>query len=427
MKKLLLVIGLQIFITPLAQADFSDVPADHPYSEAINWAQENNIVNGFADGTFKPDQKINRAELTKIIIEANFKDAEISGDNCFSDVKDEWFARYVCTAKREGIVKGYEDGSFKPEQNIRFKESAKITALGLDENLKEGREIWYETYIKYLSDRRAIPTSIDFAHSYVNRGEFVEILHRLKNNFIDKPSNISCLACLQNSTFTNFHYKTIGKRIYFNDREIKEADYNTFQVLSNIYSKDAKNVYTYGEIFENVDVNTFGLISPLYGFYAKDKDNVYGRAIKIEDADPTTFEYIGRHNLMGDIYANFAKDKNRVYDNWDPINEADPKTFEILKWPLTKDKNHVFSEGKIIESSYYKKDREGVYYIDQKIEGADISTFFIINDQYSKDKNNCYKEDGIVDMQECDKIRAKNKRECRVTCVHVYYMNNYKK
>ncbi len=143
MKKTLFAFALLLISTPQALANFSDVPTDHPYQESINYAQENGIVQGFPNGTFKPDQKINRAELTKIIIEANFEDSEIYGENCFSDVKDEWFAKYICTAKREGVVKGYEDGSFKPAQNVSFVEAAKIILLGIGESVREPEDIWY--------------------------------------------------------------------------------------------------------------------------------------------------------------------------------------------------------------------------------------------------------------------------------------------
>jgi hypothetical protein len=69
-KKLFLITTL--LLIPTTFADFTDVPKDYPYYEAINYAKENNIVNGYDDGTFRPDNKISREEFIKIIIKSNF-------------------------------------------------------------------------------------------------------------------------------------------------------------------------------------------------------------------------------------------------------------------------------------------------------------------------------------------------------------------
>ena len=105
MKKALFFFAIVvIFLTSQATfalstgGDFSDVSGGTRYSEAINFIADQGIVQGYSDGTYKPIKKINRAEFTKIIIEAQFP-GQAYGANCFSDVNDEWFAQYVCFAK----------------------------------------------------------------------------------------------------------------------------------------------------------------------------------------------------------------------------------------------------------------------------------------------------------------------------------------
>ena len=61
----------------------------------------------------------------KIIIGA--ADITPSGQNCFSDIGAEWFAPFVCAGMANGIVGGYPDGTFRPEQNINVAEALKIT------------------------------------------------------------------------------------------------------------------------------------------------------------------------------------------------------------------------------------------------------------------------------------------------------------
>lgn len=84
------------------------------------------IITGYADGSFRPDNGINRAEFIKLLV-AGFKSSELRVDtNCFRDVKDEWFSSYVCAAKRLGWIEGYGDNTFRPDLMINRAEAMKI-------------------------------------------------------------------------------------------------------------------------------------------------------------------------------------------------------------------------------------------------------------------------------------------------------------
>jgi hypothetical protein len=91
-------------------ADFSDVPSDHPAYEAIMALKEVGILSGYADGTFKPEQKVNRAEAIKIIVSPLVPAAELSTYTAgvYSDVPaDAWYKTYVEAARqRLGIIDG---------------------------------------------------------------------------------------------------------------------------------------------------------------------------------------------------------------------------------------------------------------------------------------------------------------------------------
>jgi hypothetical protein len=94
---------------------FNDLDPEHEYFDAIMYLCENGVVQGYDDGSFKADEEANRAELLKMIVESmvDFEDMDDSeyGD-CFPDVTDEWFAIYVCYAKEMGTVSGYGAGEF---------------------------------------------------------------------------------------------------------------------------------------------------------------------------------------------------------------------------------------------------------------------------------------------------------------------------
>lgn len=90
------------------------------------------IVEGYPDGSFKPDQPVNRAEALKILMESGRLGPldELAELKEFPDVpEDAWFRGYVRKAQAYDIVEGYPDGTFRPAQYITRAEAAKIVHL----------------------------------------------------------------------------------------------------------------------------------------------------------------------------------------------------------------------------------------------------------------------------------------------------------
>lgn len=185
MKKIsLLALVLALFFTPiLSQADFTDSEDSYDYIydthgdfEAALYLQEEDIVDGYDDGTFKPLSTINRAEFTKIVLNATHPDA-VGGSDCFTDVSEEWFAPYVCSAKTLGIIDGYSDGSFKPSANVNFAEASKIlsNAFGLESTSGDGA--WYEGYVNAMNEKEYFPTYAPGVSFAVQRGEMARMIY----------------------------------------------------------------------------------------------------------------------------------------------------------------------------------------------------------------------------------------------------------
>ena len=109
---------------------FGDLTSAHDAYEAILGLYELGVVAGYDDGNFYPDQTVNRAELLKILIEGqDITPDEDEYQGCFDDVGDEWFAKYVCYAKEQGWVEGYSDGNFYPGQTVNKVEALKMLLL----------------------------------------------------------------------------------------------------------------------------------------------------------------------------------------------------------------------------------------------------------------------------------------------------------
>ena len=107
---------------------YSDVPGNKWYNNAVSTLSNMGIICGYPDGTFRPDAPITRAELTKIAA-GFFSDPRVAAtyDGRFSDVHGaEWYISYLMTALEEGLIEGYPDGSFRPNRPITRAETCTI-------------------------------------------------------------------------------------------------------------------------------------------------------------------------------------------------------------------------------------------------------------------------------------------------------------
>lgn len=110
---------------------FADVDSGAWFAKNVGYAAENNIVRGYEDGSFRPQNTITREEFAAMI--CRFMKYDTSASEVFSDVPSEhWAAPYIAAMKANGIISGYEDGSFGLGKNITRAETIAIInrALG---------------------------------------------------------------------------------------------------------------------------------------------------------------------------------------------------------------------------------------------------------------------------------------------------------
>lgn len=94
---------------------FSDIKTGEWYTKAISTLENAGIIGGYPDGTFKPNASITRAEMATII--AKFASLDANGKT-FTDIKGHWAQSYIELAAGNGWINGYEDGTFRPDKNI---------------------------------------------------------------------------------------------------------------------------------------------------------------------------------------------------------------------------------------------------------------------------------------------------------------------
>ncbi len=177
---------------------FSDVLASHRNAQAINYVQSQGIVEGYADGTYKPDQTINRAEFVKILVNAQFPSSVSAcmlghggAASFLMDLDTEaWYAKHVCVAFDKQIIQGYPDGTFRSSTTVNFAEAAKIISLSFEIAAPgiAAHEPWYAPFVRDLERYNAIPLSITSFDQKITRGEMAEMVWRLKAKMTDLPS-----------------------------------------------------------------------------------------------------------------------------------------------------------------------------------------------------------------------------------------------
>ncbi len=144
----------------MGESPFTDLDEDDPYTPYIIKAAELEIISGHPDGSFKPDDEINRAEVLKILLRSAglfFSEDDDSFESLvdsnslnlenydptvrFSDVSvEDWFYRYLYYAVIYDIIEGYGDGEAKMGQGVRYAEAAKILKLTRDLDIEDHDE-----------------------------------------------------------------------------------------------------------------------------------------------------------------------------------------------------------------------------------------------------------------------------------------------
>ena len=102
---------------------YSDVPAGSYYEKAVIWAMQKGVANGMGGGKFEPDTTLNRAMVATVLY--RLSGDKVSATNAFPDVPaNEWYGEAVAWAQQKGIVTGFEDGTFRPMEEISRQDMA---------------------------------------------------------------------------------------------------------------------------------------------------------------------------------------------------------------------------------------------------------------------------------------------------------------
>lgn len=169
----------------LAYTDTNSAPDNQ--QEAIDSLTQKGLVQGYEDGTYRPNQSVNRAEFLKVLVAAAGRELVVSEDPaCFTDFTGtvQWYWAPACAAKKANIINGYEDGTFRGSKYINIAEAAKIAANAFDLTLPvyiRAPDHWYEPYMTAMSGEGVFDGVRNEPSSLLTRGEMAFMILKLSS------------------------------------------------------------------------------------------------------------------------------------------------------------------------------------------------------------------------------------------------------
>ena len=104
---------------------FEDVPPGAWYEEAVRYAYTHGIMEGMSATTFVPNKSLTRAEAVQVLYNLEGQPT-VSGTATFPDLVYQWYKPAIAWAESTGVVDGYEDGTFRPDQPVTREEFAQM-------------------------------------------------------------------------------------------------------------------------------------------------------------------------------------------------------------------------------------------------------------------------------------------------------------
>ncbi|HBB02778.1 MAG: oligopeptide ABC transporter substrate binding protein [Candidatus Peregrinibacteria bacterium GW2011_GWF2_38_29] len=305
---------LVTFIQPqTTYAFFADIQTTNPYSDAINYLESYNIIKGYEDGTFKPDNPVSRAEFLKIIVLSSGYDLNSTSSISFKDVPENaWYTPYVKKAASEGIIAGYKDGTFRPAQSINQAEALKIIGIAQKWKIINVSGEWYLPYSNFAQQKYLIDDNVFNPNIPITRGLTSEIIYRTSKQEIFKivkvPNTVTSTPTNQSSAndiFKPIITPTLPQMQAQSPVASVTINKNFFDGMT--LDSDFPTIFYKNEVYKFKGTITSGTFSTIFAFlsykdtYNNDKSIEF--SVKVENGNfeiPIVFRYPGNY-LLGII------------------------------------------------------------------------------------------------------------------------------
>lgn len=297
---------------------FNDVIQGTQLEKAVDQMTDFNIVNGYEDGSFRPENNITRAEFSKIIIETIMTEERTTGEEAkFSDVaENHWAKNYIYLSRKLGIVNGVTEDTFSPESNITYEQAIKMIVAALG----------YEQQAQELGG---------YPHGYMIEAQELKITEGIKFNDKDYATRGNIVLMLNNAM--NIPYNIIN---------INEGETEFIKSELTLYERHmaAKSISDDGSTSGTTvtDQNTSAAEQPESNNSSDAAEQpVSGTAVPETDADS---ESEAENELIEKGI--LKKNENGVYDNEDLIDTgyADSEVADATEEPLSTEHMDEFTD-----------------------------------------------------------------------------------
>ena len=166
-----------------AVTKFSDV-SDSYTATAVETLRLMGVLDGYGDGTFRPDTVLNRAQFCKMAVYAMDGSGELGRYSTVTIVPDvkpsHWASAYINMAARKGIISGFADGKFKPGQTVTAGQAVTILMRGLGYKDEDMGGVWPQSYMAEAQTNGLLKsTGITSAYAGLTRAQAAKLFLNL--------------------------------------------------------------------------------------------------------------------------------------------------------------------------------------------------------------------------------------------------------
>ena len=264
-----------------AFTDQADIKVD---SDVVDTLVSLGVVNGYTDGSFKPNETVTRAEMAKMIyvLRTGNSDASAYNDDysTFADIKGHWARGYVKYCQSLGIIAGQSATKFAPDQTVTAQEAAKMLLVTLGYDAKKAGLVGttWASKTNALADENGLLEDVNTSFTGPCPRQYAA---QLIYNAIDAPTVV-----WRDDAYTKYNYngdenKTIGEKYMGLSKTVgilsdvtKDTDKDTYtlSVDKNADESTGKGLSTFTKVAKDYSALKYQKVKVLY----KDKDKVFG-------------------------------------------------------------------------------------------------------------------------------------------------------